>query len=120
MNTIMENYNRDKYSPNEDNGCGYVYFRKYEVFEICKLGITNSLYRTDMDCNNEFINSDYVVVFEVPIKIMMEIEQEIVYKFHELRMIKDHGKYFYSVDILDLVELFLIERGYTYKKLDVV
>jgi hypothetical protein len=120
MNT--NNNKRDKFIQYDENddGCGYVYFRKYEVFEICKLGITNSLYHADMDCINEFINSDYVVVFEVPIQKMAEIEQEIIYKFDDLRVIKEHGKYFYNKEILDLVEPFLIERGYTYKKLTVV
>ena len=120
MNTILENYNRDCDSPNEDNGCGYVYFRQYEVFDICKLGITNSLYQTDMDCINEFINSEYVLVFEVPIRKMTEIDSEIKYKFHELIVIQERGKYFYNKEILDLVEPFLIERGFTYKKLSVV
>jgi hypothetical protein len=123
MNTNTNtNNNRNKFSQYDENddGCGYVYFRKYEVFEICKLGVTNSLYQADMDCINEFINSDYVVVFEVPIMNMTNIQQEIMNNFHELRVIHERGKYFYTKEILDFVEPFLIERGFTYKKLTVV
>ena len=115
----MDNYNRDKNSPNEYNGCGYLYFRKYGIFEICKMGITNSLYQADMDCNNEFIDSDYVVVFEIQMQKLVEIEQLLIYKFDKLRIIKERGKYFYNNEILHLIEPFLVKSGCAYKKLTV-
>lgn len=100
---------------------GYIYIRNhssYQIFNACKLGKANNIPDRDAQYSTGEIQRGYFQsVFEVPINIVGIVERLLQYEFSHLNIKYNAGTEFYNIQIIELIEPYLIRRGIKYKKL---
>jgi len=101
---------------------GYIYFRTTEFYDdhnACKMGKTTNIYERDIIyAADELRRGCFEAVFEVPNENLIDIEQLIQRKFKNLNIRGDAGTEFYDKKIMNLVESYLQEINFNYKKLN--
>ena len=95
-----------------NNKFGYIYIRKnnwYNMFNICKLGKTVNIPDRDSTyITSEIERGHFYPIYSVDINLMDQIEKELQHEFIDYHFYKGGGKELYSIQIINLIELFLI------------
>ena len=113
------NFNNKVRKMNLINGYIYVRFHEsYEKYNACKLGKTQNIPdRDNTYVTGEILRGHFEVVFEVLIEKMGIIEKLLQYEFRELIFTIDGATEFYNTQIIELIEPYLVRRGFKYRKL---
>ena len=101
-----------------NNKFGYIYIRKnnwYNMFNICKLGKTVNIPDRDSTyITSEIERGHFYPIYSVDINLMDQIEKELQHEFIDYHFYKGGGKELYSIQIINLIELFLKNKNYNY------
>lgn len=100
---------------------GYIYIRNhtsYQRYNACKLGKAINIPDRDAQYSTgEIQRGIFEAVFEVSINIVGIVERLLQYEFSHLNIKYNAGTEFYNIQIIELIEPYLIKRGIKYKKL---
>ena len=98
---------------------GYIYIRNHKSYLItCKLGKTECLpARENVYITGELERGYFDPVFEVLLNQMNIIEKLLQYEFKKYNIKFDGGVEFYNKEIISLIEPFLQNNKFKYKKL---
>jgi len=100
---------------------GYIYVRchpAYDVEDACKLGMaTNIPDRDTQYSTGEIRRGNFKVVFEIFTHDIRSVEKSLQDNFIEFNIRYDAGTEFYSKQIIEYIEPFIIEQGINYKKM---
>ena len=98
---------------------GYIYIRNHVSYEnACKIGKTLNIPERDTQyATGELKRGYFENVYEVSIKQMDIIERLIQNEFNELNIKFDGGIEFYNKQVINLIEPFLQNNKFKYKKL---
>jgi superfamily II DNA or RNA helicase len=100
---------------------GFIYIRRhqsYDAHNACKLGRANNIPERDMQyATGEIERGYFEMVFELPIEKVAFIERLLQYEFRDYHIKYDAGTEFYNLNVLDLIEPYLISMGFEYKRL---
>jgi len=102
----------------ENMEIGYVYVRRnnsYNIYNACKLGITSNI----PDRNLQYITGEiergyFYPVFSVDILFLNQIEYELQKEFVNHHIYRGGGIEFYNIEIINLIEPFLIKKKYKF------
>jgi hypothetical protein len=115
-------------NPANESNNGYIYVRRHpsyekcpstgKIYNACKLGKTKNIVERDATYRTgEIKKGNYEDVYAVPIKSMDKIERLLQFEFKEFHIKEDAGTEFYDNKIIELIEIYLINKGFVYRKL---
>jgi hypothetical protein len=99
----------------------YIYIRTnifYDEFNICLLGNTVNIYETNLLFNSmELVKGQFYSIYAVENELMNKIFSEIKEYFQELNVYSGSSSELYNIGLLNELDLFFTNSGYSFIKL---